>query len=374
MTVPAEVHRLRRDQARQLVAERTQEQPSWLILTSLPNIRYLTGFSGSNAVLALHTDDASRDLIGTDGRYAEQVAVEAPGLPALIDRSTLQAVLAAIAAALPHPVGQGSGFTAIESTISLHGWQLVQRIIGSTPLVTEGLVEELRMVKDPVEVAALEAACRITAEAFEALLPQIRPGLTEISIARRLEQLFGDLGAEDRAFETIVGSGPHSAIPHHQCGMRTLQSGDLLVIDAGALVDGYHADMTRTVVVGKDPAPWQQEIHAVVADAQARALATVQHGAFLAQIDASARTTIESAGFGEAFSHGLGHGVGLEIHEAPMISARATGTITAGTPITIEPGIYLAGRGGVRIEDTVLVTTEGARVLTPLPRDLAAVG
>ena len=366
-------HLDRRDRARALAAQRTDEGITWLLLTSLPNIRYLTGFSGSNAVLALHAHDPTMDVIGTDGRYAEQVTAEAPGLRALIDRATLPAVLAAMTAAGQSP-GRPPGRVAVESTIALHGWQLVQRSLGSMPVIFEGLVEELRVVKDTTEIAALEAACRITAEAFEALITQIRPGMTEIAIARRLEQLFGDLGAQDRAFETIVGSGPNSAIPHHQCGMRRIQPGDLLVIDAGALVDGYHADMTRTLIVGGEPSPWQLEIHAVVAQAQARALSAAQHGATLANIDAAARRTIESAGFGEAFVHGLGHGVGLEIHEAPMIGGRATGTIQAGTPITIEPGVYLPGRGGVRIEDTVEVAAEGARVLTPLPRDLAVVG
>ncbi|MBU6243649.1 MAG: aminopeptidase P family protein [Actinomycetales bacterium] len=359
-------HAGRRARARKLLQERAGGDTGWLLVTSLPNIAYLTGFSGSNAVLALHAQDPDRDLLGTDGRYAEQARIQAPGLPTLIDRSTLPAIVSAVAA--------GRGSLMVESCLAVADHQAVQeRVRGPvTPLV--GLVEELRIIKDAAEIAALMAACAITSAAFEQLFDEVRPGMTEIAIARRLEQLFGEMGASDRAFETIVGSGPNSAIPHHRCGQRAIEPGDLLVVDAGALVDGYHADMTRTAVVARQPADWQAEIHGIVLDGQTRARASAVDGMALARLDTAARQPIADAGYGEAFAHGLGHGVGLEIHEAPMIGTRSTGSLGVGMPVTIEPGIYLPGRGGVRIEDTLVVESSGPRVLTAMSRELRTVG
>lgn len=365
MPASPEVHQARRARARDLLSERAGPG-DWLLVTSLANVRYLTGFSGSNAVLALHASDPQADLLGTDGRYVEQVSSQAPDLATMIDRSTL--------AAVGERIARGAAAVYVEATIAFEDWQRVRGVCGFEPIGVQGLIEGLRVVKDESELESLERACRITAQAFDILLSQIRPGMTEIAIARRLEQLFGDLGAPDRAFATIVGSGPNSAIPHHECSRRIVQPGDLVVIDAGALVDGYHADMTRTAIAGCDPTPWQQEIHQVVHLAQASARDQARAGVRLADLDSSARRPIEEAGYADAFVHGLGHGVGLQIHEAPMISSRASGSIGPSTPITIEPGIYLPGRGGVRIEDTVLVEASGPRVLTDLHRDLAVLG
>jgi Xaa-Pro aminopeptidase len=242
------------------------------------------------------------------------------------------------------------------------------------PVVTTGLVEGARAVKDRDEIASLARACDITVRALEVLMDEVRVGDTEIAVARRLEQLFGELGAEDRAFDTIVGSGPHSAIPHHQPGRRTLAAGDLVVVDCGARVDGYHADMTRTFVVGRDPEPWQAELHAAVERAQAAATAAYRAGAVARELDAIARGNLTESGLGDRFTHGLGHGVGLEIHEAPNVGARSTGTIGADMVITVEPGAYLPGRGGVRIEDTLVVSDAAPRILTEAPRGLRVVG
>ena len=333
-----------------------------LLVTHLPNVRYLSGFSGSNAVLVIGVD-ADGDLLGTDGRYVDQAAAEAPGLPTLIDRDTLTAVLATI----------GGGPVAVEDVMTLGDAAITRGAVGE-PTVVSGLVERLRAVKDAEEIEALTRACAITAEAFAALEAEMAVGVTELQLARRLEQLFGELGAEDRAFDTIVGSGPHSAIPHHQPGARPLQQGDLLVVDAGARVNGYHADMTRTYLVAAEPMPWQAEIHGVVAAAQAAARDAYVPGAGRPDLDAVARERIERAWLGDRFTHGLGHGVGLEIHEAPMIGSRSTGTISADMVITVEPGVYLPGRGGVRIEDTLVVTDAGPRILTEAPRELRVVG
>jgi Xaa-Pro aminopeptidase len=353
------VHAARRDRLRALVADATGSDV--LLVTHLPNVQYLTGFSGSNAVLAVGSD--GQDLFGTDGRYVIQAAQQVPDLVPIVDRDTLRTVVAAL----------GSGRTvAVESTMTLAQGAVVDAERG-TFAVADGLVERLRAVKDDTELAALERACAITSEAIEALAGEIRVGDREVDLARRLEQLFGELGADDRSFETIVGSGPNSAIGHHEPGPRRLAPGDLIVVDAGALVDGYHADMTRTFVVG-EPDAWQVEVHDVVLRAQTSARERYRDGADLREVDAAARDLVADAGHAEHFDHGLGHGVGLEIHEPPFLGPRSTGTMSAGMAITVEPGVYLPGRGGVRIEDTLVVTPGGPRVLTPAARGLRVVG
>jgi Xaa-Pro aminopeptidase len=248
------------------------------------------------------------------------------------------------------------------------------RSIVCEPLVASGLVEELRLVKDAHELAVLERACSITAAALESLASTIAVGDTEVAVARRLEQLFGELGADDRAFATIVATGDHSAIPHHRPTRAALREGDLLVIDAGAKVAGYHADMTRTFVVGAGPDPWQVELHSAVHEAQRRARASCEVGIEARTVDEAARAALGEWGLEDRFTHGLGHGVGLVIHEAPALGPRATGTIRGNMAFTVEPGAYLPGRGGVRIEDTLVATDAGPRVLTESSRELRVVG
>lgn len=332
-----------------------------LLVTHLPNIRYLTGFSGSNAVLFIGSGDPLDDVLATDGRYADQVRDQAPDLPALLDRATLAHLVASLA-------GHGIAHVAMESSATIG---MREQVLGHLRAaeIMDGVVEGLRAVKDHAEIDALAAASRITADALDDVIAELRPGMSEVAVARRLEQRFGELGADDRAFATIVASGPNSAIPHHEPTARPLAEGDLVVIDCGAMVGGYHADMTRTLVLGA-PAPWQEELHAAVLEAQQAATARALPGVGLREIDGVARAVLERHGLGASFTHGTGHGVGLEIHEAPMLSARALGTISASMVVTIEPGAYLPGRGGVRIEDTVLVAAEGPRVLTDADRTL----
>jgi len=241
-------------------------------------------------------------------------------------------------------------------------------------VATTGTVEALRSVKDDEELAALAEACRISDEALAALLPEVRVGATERVLARRLEWLMLELGASAISFESIVAGGPHSAIPHHSPTDRPLEAGDLLKIDFGALYDGYHADETRTFVVGADPEPWQAELHALVARAQAAGVAALAVGADVREVDHAARSVIAAAGHAEHFGHGLGHGVGLDIHEAPMMGYAATGILGDRTPVTVEPGVYLPGRGGVRIEDTLVVRTGGPVSLTQTTRELLVLG
>jgi Xaa-Pro aminopeptidase len=231
----------------------------------------------------------------------------------------------------------------------------------------------MRVVKDDCEIEALRRACAISQDALAALLPEVTPGLTETQVAARLEYLMREHGAEAPAFETIVAAGENSAVPHHAPTARALAAGDLLKIDFGARVAGYHADMTRTFVLGP-AAAWQSELHALVDAAAAAGRAALAAGASVPEVDDAARSVITAAGQGEHFGHGLGHGVGLEIHEAPLIGYASTGILAAGTPVTVEPGVYLPGRGGVRIEDTLVVRPGGAESLTTAPRDLVELG
>lgn len=362
----------RRDAAAARVSERAPEATGFLV-TSLPNVRYLTGFTGSNAAVLLAVGErragagATADVLGTDGRYALQASAECPGVIVHLDRSTAPALAARWAQA------DGHGDLAIEAEhVSVAGLRALARAAGREPVETTGVVEGLRTVKDPDELRLLQQACAISVDAWLAVRDRIRAGVTEIDIARRLEAEMMDRGAEGLSFPSIVAGGPHSAHPHHRPGSRPLQRGDLLVVDAGAALGGYHADMTRTVVVGA-PADWHREVHALVLDAQEAARASVRPGAPLADIDAAARGPIAAAGHGAHFGHGLGHGVGLEVHEAPFIGAASMGMLAAGSTVTIEPGVYLADRGGVRVED-VVIAGGSVGVPTECERGLVEVG
>ena len=248
---------------------------------------------------------------------------------------------------------------------------------GTTELVRASqTVEALREIKDEGEVALLRLACEAADAALADLVDRggLRPGRTEREVGRELEALMLDHGAEGVSFETIVASGANSAIPHHRPTEAVLAAGDFVKIDFGALVGGYHSDMTRTFVLGK-AADWQLEVYQLVADAQRAGREALQPGADLRDVDAAARLVIADAGHGEHFGHGLGHGVGLQIHEAPGIGATAAGTLLAGSVVTVEPGVYLPERGGVRIEDTLVVAGETSghapELLTRFPKELA---
>jgi Xaa-Pro aminopeptidase len=333
-----------------------------ILVTSLVNVRYLTGFTGSNAVLMLGD---SGELLGTDGRYAVQAGEQCADLPVILDRMTLPAVVAAWGERGP---------VAIESEhLSVGDLRTLEPSIRGRILETTGVVESVRMIKEPDEIAAIQRACRISDEALQTILPRVRPGVTERDVARWLESAMFDHGADELSFATIVAAGPHSAKPHHEPTTRPIMGGDILLIDFGAAVDGYHADETRTFVLGQ-PAEWQSEIHGIVARAQVAGCEAAVAGAGLRDVDAAARDVVAAAGYAEYFDHGLGHGVGLQIHEAPFFSTRATGMLPAGSPVTIEPGIYLPDRGGVRVEDTILVGEGPSRPLTRSPRDLVALG
>ena len=324
----------------------------------LPTIRYLTGFSGSNAALLF--SDGGLTLV-TDGRYQDQAESETTNVSILIERDAMASILALNLRSI-----------SVDPQLTVDDVDRLRRE-GVSVHVADHALRDLRSVKDEWEIEVLARACEITSRGLEVLVRQISIGDSELQLARRLESVFADLGADDRAFPTIVASGPNSAIPHHQPATRRLELGDLLVIDCGAKVAGYHADMTRTFVVGAPPHPWQREIHDVVRSAQQAAIGVAVPGVSARVVDDAARSVILAAGYGDAFTHGTGHGVGLQIHEAPMVMATSADSISAGSPITVEPGIYLPGRGGVRIEDTVVVGG-AARVLTSASRDLIVVG
>jgi Xaa-Pro aminopeptidase len=340
-----------------------------LLVTDLVNVRYLTGFTGSNAALLVHAaDDADggeeRTVLATDGRYTTQAAAQTPDLPVLVERACGPALLAGVD-------GPGViGFDSAHVTVDGHA-ELLDALANGELRRAPGLVETLRAVKDAGEVDALRQACAAADAALAGMLAAggLQAGRTEREVARDLEERMREAGAEGPSFETIVAAGAHAAIPHHSPTDAPLADGDLLVMDYGALVDGYHSDMTRTVVVGA-AADWQRDLHDLVAEAAAAGRAALAPGVATRDVDAAARDVIVAAGFGEQFVHGLGHGVGLVIHEAPAVSATATATLEAGMTVTVEPGVYLAGRGGVRIEDTLVVTDDGAVPLTQSPRDL----
>jgi Xaa-Pro aminopeptidase len=356
----------RRNALRATAAERGLDA---VLVTNLLNVRYLTGFTGSNGVLLVRTDAA--DLFGTDGRYTTQAATQVPDVEVLVDRATVAGLARAA-------VQRGIGRLGYEShDLTVDGFAALQKVLadgGGTPPELASIrraVEAQRAIKDDDEIEALRRACAVADQALAELAAQgaLRPGRTELQVGRELDARMLELGAEAPSFETIVAAGANSAIPHHRPDATVLQDGDFLKLDFGATVDGYHSDMTRTLVLG-NAADWQQEIYALVAAAQAAGRAALAVGVDVVAVDEAARRVIAEAGHAEHFSHGLGHGVGLEIHEAPAIGPLGAGTLAAGMAVTVEPGIYLPGHGGVRIEDTLIVTADAPELLTLTSKEL----
>ena len=342
-----------------------------LYVTGAANVAYLTGFTGSNGQVVVGAD-AAADVLLTDARYEGRAAVESPDLTAVVTRAPVDEALDRSQGRLGFE-GQHVSYDQGMSLLSTAG----DRDRGLVSC--SGLVEGLRILKDPSEVALLRRACQITTAAFEAMLDGLRPGRTEHDLAVELERRFVDGGADGLAFDLIVASGPNGAVPHHEPTDRAVERGDLVTFDIGARVGGYHADFTRTVAVGQPHGAWV-ELHQLVAAAQQAGVDAVTAGVSCEQVDRAAREVIDGAGHGAAFVHGIGHGVGLEIHEAPMVSTHPTASREPSTVLTVEPGVYLpaaadrpadAPPGGIRIEDTVLVTDGGpAEALTLAPHQL----
>ncbi|MGC7101213.1 M24 family metallopeptidase [Amycolatopsis lurida] len=360
-----ETHAARRTALRSLIRETGLDA---LLVTDLLNIRYLTGFTGSNAALLVHAESEDRTLFCTDGRYTTQSEVQVPDLQRVLDRASA-AALARHASA--HRADYGR--TGFESQhVSVEQYESTKKIAEGVELHrSPNLVERLRLVKDQAEIEALRMACAAADRALSGLIEHgdLRVGRTEREVARALENRMLDHGSAGASFESIVAAGPNSAIPHHRPTDRHLAKGDFVKLDFGAIIDGYHSDMTRTVVLG-EPADWQRELYELVHRAQAAGLAAVLPGAEVSAVDKAAREVIEQAGHGERFPHGLGHGVGLQVHEAPSLATTGVGTLSAGMAVTVEPGVYLAGRGGVRIEDTLIVREGTGEVLTLSTKEL----
>jgi Xaa-Pro aminopeptidase len=335
-----------------------------MLVTHPHNVRYLTGFTGSNGQVLVLPD---RTMLITDDRYEGRAATEAPGAELVLDRDWADATRhLADDAGLGHLAFEAHHLAYAEATTFLAA--LGSRIEG---VAVQDVVEGLRVTKDDHELAALTAAGAITDAAFEAVLGAVRPGLTELALARLLERTMEDLRAEGPAFPSIVAGGPNSAIPHHQPTDRELRAGELLKLDFGARYAGYHADMTRTVSLGEPGDAELADVHGLVRAAQQAGVDAATPDREVAEVDDACRGPLTAAGYGDRFVHGTGHGVGLAIHEAPWVSQGASGRLAAGTVVTVEPGVYLPGRGGVRIEDTVVVTADGSPTrLTTSPRDL----
>lgn len=334
------------------------------LVTHLPHIRYLCGFSGSNALLLVR---AKRADFFTDSRYAEQIRTEVKGVSRHVPAGgNLIAKLAELPLfAKGHP---RMGFQPRHLNVDQHT-VLTQKLGGALLVPHDHLVDSLTWVKNPQETDYIRKAAEIVDRAFELILPTMRPGVRESDVAAELEYQMLMLGSEGAAFETICASGFRSALPHGKASRKKIKSGDFVTLDFGALIHGYCSDITRTVVVGQASAR-QKKIYEIVKRAQRAAVQKIRPGASTRAVDAAARNIISKAGYGKQFGHGTGHGLGLEVHQGPSLSPRNDSRLVAGMIVTVEPGIYIPGFGGVRIEDDVRVTRSGHEVLTQAPKRL----
>jgi Xaa-Pro aminopeptidase len=332
------------------------EEP--LLVTNPTVVFYLCGFKSSNAALLV---DEERVRLFSDFRYAEAArAVEGVEF-----EETKRALLNDLAGRLAGRIGFEADDVSYASYETLTGGSI-------DPVPRRGLVESLRAVKESAELAAIKRACEITDRMFERLVDEPFAGRTEREVAWTIARLFHEEGADQVAFESVVASGPHAARPHARASGREIGRGETVVIDTGCLVDGYTSDCTRTFVTGPVDDD-VREAHAVVHAAQQAGLAAVRAGVSGVEADGAARAVVDETSFAGTFGHGLGHGLGLEVHEAPRMSTESTDTLAAGNVVTVEPGIYLADRAGIRIEDNVVVTEAGNENYTGFRKDLISV-
>jgi Xaa-Pro aminopeptidase len=342
---------------------RERELPAMLV-TDMENIRYLSGFTGSNAAVVV-TGSEARFI--TDSRYTVQAGKECPGFT--IRTCASSAGMADTVAEQLQEMGLTRlGFEADHLTVAaFEKWR--EKLPEIEWLPAEGVVEALRMVKDAEELKRIREAAALADRTFEHILPYLKPGASERDIAIEIEYFMKRAGAEKEAFDTIVASGARSAMPHGRASEKLLEAGDFVTMDFGARLHGYHSDLTRTVVIGK-ATERQREIYETVREAQETGLKAIRAGVTGKDADAAARAVIEAKGFGENFGHGLGHGLGRTVHDGGSLSPRSETTLAAGMVMTVEPGIYLDGWGGVRIEDDVVVTENGCEVLTRSTKEL----
>jgi Xaa-Pro aminopeptidase len=345
-----------------MLLERERLDALWV--TDPANIRYLCGFTGSNGLLLVLRDEA---VFFTDSRYTLQAGQETTGVSVRECRDLDGAAAEVVDA-------RGVGYVGAEGGMLPHArWQRVRRLCTDADVVDVGAaVSALRRVKSAAEVAKMRRASQVAEEAMLRALATMRIGSTErdVAVAFQCEALA--LGADGLSFDTIIAAGARGALPHAQPGSRAFAQGDLVVVDFGVRVQGYCSDQTVTVPVGA-VAEEARQVYEVVLRAQRRALHAVRAGVALREVDSAARTTIGSAGYADLFGHGTGHGVGLEIHEAPTVGPRGDDEARVGDVFTVEPGIYVPNRFGVRLEDTVVVTADGFESITTLPKDFGAV-
>ncbi len=348
---------------RRLLELLEQKKLDAFLVTHLANVRYLCGFTGSSAILATA---GGRSAFFTDSRYTAQAREQVKGVPVKIVRGN---PLAAAADWIKARRARRLGVESEHVTLAQRG-----SVAGLLPARTKllpvgGLGERLRAMKDADEVACIRAAVNLASGLFPSLLRRLQPGRSESEVAAELEFAARRAGASGMSFETIVASGARSALPHGVASSQAIASKGFIVLDFGVILTGYCSDMTRTVHMGR-PGAWARDAYQAVLDAQRAAVAAVGPGVTTGEVDRAARKVLAKAGLGRYFTHSTGHGVGLEIHEAPRIAKGLKDELQPGMVITIEPGVYVPGKGGVRIEDMVLVTGKGCEVLTPTPKEL----
>ena len=357
----------RADRLARLVAERELDA---LLVREPANLRWLTGFTGTNGLAVVDAGPDGRRTFVTDFRYVERAAEEVG--EAFERREGERDLLDGLGDVLPDRRPLRLGFDDAHLSVRDHR-RLGEALEGVELVAAGGLVEALRAVKDAREVAAIRAAAALADEALRAALDGGLAGRSERDFALALEDEMRRRGAQSPSFPSIVAAGPHSALPHAEPRDVAIPAGTLVVVDWGAQLDGYCSDCTRTFATGELDAE-TEEVYEVVRRAQASALSAVRAGPTGREVDAVAREAIAQAGYGERFGHGLGHGVGLEVHEEPRLSKASDAPLQAGNVVTVEPGVYLPGKFGVRIEDLVVVTDDGTEVLSSYPKELTRIG
>ncbi len=352
----------RRALSARLAGQRIDE----MLVTNMIHVRYLSGFSGSNGALILAKDLTAG--IATDGRYRTQIAEEVPDIEAVIARPCPEALISRVEG--PRRIGFEADYVSVAQLGKLK--EACQEDVTLVPVT--GVIEDIRLRKDPLERERLTEVAALASQAFEELLSagELAVGRTERDVAADLEYRMRRLGAERPSFDTIVASGPNSAKPHHSAGDRVIKEGDPVILDFGAHSRGFNSDMTRTVVMGEAD-DFVREIYDVVLRAQLAGVEAATAGTPLLKVDLAARSVIEEAGYGEYFVHSTGHGIGLEVHERPAAAQTGAGELAEHMTLTIEPGIYIPERGGVRIEDTLLITRGAPQIITPVSKELRVV-
>ena len=358
-------HSQRLDRVRAAIAEAGLDA---LLVSKPVNVRWLCGFTGSNGQVVASADNL---LLITDSRYRDQADAEldAAGVDAVVEITRSDDI--AVINTFVSNISDGGCRLGVESTfVSKHRWDVLDEQLTAALVPATDLVESLRKLKDPGEIDRLKRAASIADQALAAVVPLLAQKPQEHQVAAQIDHNIRLFGGSGSGFETIVASGPNSALPHARPGSRQIEPGDLVVIDMGAVYDGYTSDMTRTFSIG-EPNPEHQRLWDAVSEAQLAGVNQVRCGVAEQAVDEACRSVLATHGLAEAFVHGTGHAIGLEIHEQPILSSRSEGILVADQVVTVEPGVYLPGIGGVRIEDSVVVTTDGCEPITLHPKNFA---